>query len=54
MTQLARYFEDFTIGQVIRHATPRTLTSGDQALYMALYGSRFALQSSDVFAQAIG
>ena len=54
MTQLARYFEDFTIGQVIRHATPRTLTSGDQALYTALYGSRFALQSSDVFAQAIG
>ncbi|HUE47099.1 MAG TPA: MaoC family dehydratase [Aestuariivirgaceae bacterium] len=54
MTQLARFFEDFTLGQVIRHATPRTLTTGDQALYTALYGSRFALQSSDVFAQAIG
>ena len=29
----------------IRHATPRTVTSGDQALYQALYGSRFAVQS---------
>jgi 2-methylfumaryl-CoA hydratase len=54
MTQPGRFFEDFTIGQVIRHATPRTLTTGDQALYIALYGSRFALQSSDLFAQAIG
>jgi len=54
MTQPARFFEDFTVGQVIRHATPRTVTTGDQALYLALYGSRFALQSSDLFAQAIG
>jgi 2-methylfumaryl-CoA hydratase len=54
MTQPARYFEDFTVGQVIRHATPRTVTTGDQALYLALYGSRFALQSSNLFAQAIG
>jgi 2-methylfumaryl-CoA hydratase len=54
MTQPGRFFEDFTVGQMIRHATPRTVTTGDQALYMALYGSRFALQSSDLFAQAIG
>src|SRR5262249_20311341 len=47
-------FEDFRIGQVIRHATPRTLTSGDVALYTALFGSRFAVQSSDAFAKAIG
>jgi 2-methylfumaryl-CoA hydratase len=52
--QPARFFEDFTVGQMIRHATPRTVTTGDQALYMALYGSRFALQSSDLFAHAIG
>jgi 2-methylfumaryl-CoA hydratase len=51
MTQPGRFFEDFTVGQMIRHATPRTVTTGDQALYMALYGSRFALQSSDLFAQ---
>ncbi|MGF1594244.1 MAG: MaoC family dehydratase [Kiloniellaceae bacterium] len=48
------FFEDFRLGQAIRHATPRTVTAGDQALYTALYGSRFALQSSDEFARACG
>jgi len=48
------FFEDFRVGQVIRHATPRTLTAGDVALYNGLFGSRFAVQSSDVFAKAIG
>ncbi len=47
-------FEDFRIGQVIRHATPRTVTTGDVALYNSLFGPRFAVQSSDVFAEAIG
>lgn len=44
------YFEDFALGQVIGHATPRTVTTGDVSLYSALYGMRFALQSSDAFA----
>ena len=48
------FFEDFSVGQVLEHATPRTLTSGDTALYTALYGGRFAVQSSDTFARAIG
>jgi 2-methylfumaryl-CoA hydratase len=48
------FFEDFQLGQVIAHATPRTVTAGDVSLYMALYGSRFAVQSSDLFARAIG
>ena len=48
------FFEDFRLGQVIQHATPRTITAGDVALYNALYGPRFAVQSSDAFAQAIG
>src|SRR5271155_2564447 len=48
------YFEDFRIGQGIRHATPRTVTSGDAAVYTALFGARFAVQSSDAFAKAIG
>ena len=48
------FFEDFSLGQKIVHAAPRTLTTGDQALYTALCGSRFALQSSDEFARAIG
>src|ERR1700719_678634 len=47
-------FEDFRIGQVIKHATPRTVTVGDVALYNGLFGPRFAVQSSDVFARAIG
>ena len=48
------FFEDFSLGQVIRHATPRTVTTGDVALYTALYGMRFAVQSSDAFARMIG
>jgi len=48
------FFEDFRIGALIQHATPRTLTVGDVALYNGLYGPRFAVQSSDVFAKAIG
>jgi 2-methylfumaryl-CoA hydratase len=48
------FFEDFAVGQVLRHATPRTVTAGDVALYNGLYGPRFAVQSSDAFAAAIG
>ena len=53
-TNPGNFFEDFQLGQEIRHATPRTVTSGDVALYTALTGSRFALQSADSFAQALG
>lgn len=53
-TSEGNFFEDFSIGQVINHATPRTMTCGDSALYTALYGGRFALHSSDMFARAIG
>ena len=48
------FFEDFKLGQQIVHATPRTVTVGDTSLFTALYGSRFAVQSSDAFAQSIG
>ena len=48
------FFEDFRIGQTIRHATPRTVTTGDVAIYNGLFGARFAVQSSDAFAKAIG
>jgi len=53
-TSPGNFFEDFTLGQEIVHATPRSVTAGDQALYTALYGSRFALHSSDEFARRIG
>src|ERR1700732_117164 len=48
------FFEDFRLGQVIPHATPRTVTAGDVSLYTALYGSRFAVQSTDDVPRAIG
>src|ERR1700758_4223274 len=53
-TAAGRFFEDFRLGETIRHATPRTLTAGDASLYSALYGSRFAPQSAETFARAIG
>ena len=53
-TSPGNYFEDFRVGQVIRHATPRTVTAGDVAVYNSLYGPRFAAQSSDAFARAVG
>lgn len=53
-TQPGNYFEDFTVGQQIVHATPRTVTDGDIALYTALYGSRFALTSGASFAESVG
>jgi 2-methylfumaryl-CoA hydratase len=53
-TSAGNFFEDFRVGQVIRHATPRTVTTGDVALYTAIYGPRFAVQSSDAFAQELG
>jgi len=48
------FFEDFRLGQLIRHATPRTVTAGDVALYNGLFGARFAVQSADTFAKKIG
>ena len=53
-TAAGRFFEDFRIGQILRHATPRTLNAGDGSLYSALYGTRFAVPSAETFAQAIG
>ncbi len=53
-TNPGNFFEDFHLGQLIEHATPRTVTSGDRALYGALYPTRFALSSSDVFATSCG
>ncbi|WP_436644129.1 MaoC family dehydratase [Microbaculum sp. FT89] len=53
-TNTGRFFEDFVVGETIHHATPRTVTVGDVALYTALYGSRFAVQSADAFARGVG
>lgn len=53
-TNPGNFFEDFSLGQTLTHATPRTVTEGDVSLYTALYGSRFAVQSADSFAMDIG
>ncbi len=53
-TNPGNFFEDFQIGEEIIHATPRTITEGDTALYTALYGNRFAVPSSDMFAMSLG
>jgi len=53
-TNPGNFFEDFRVGQVIRHATPRTITEGDRALYGSLYPTRFAIPSSAPFAAACG
>lgn len=53
-TNPGRFFEDFKVGETIVHATPRTVTLGDVSLYTALYGTRFAVQSSEAFARSIG
>lgn len=48
------FFEDFRLGQVVVHPSPRTVTAGDVAVYHSLFGPRFAVQSADTFARAIG
>ncbi|MFN8129303.1 MAG: MaoC family dehydratase [Candidatus Nanopelagicales bacterium] len=53
-TNPGNFFEDFQLGQVIEHATPRTVTEGDRAVYGALYPTRFAIPSSAAFAAAVG
>ena len=53
-TNPGRFFEDYAVGQTIRHAVPRTISGGERALYHALYPARHALHSSDDFAQGCG
>jgi 2-methylfumaryl-CoA hydratase len=53
-SRAGRFFEDFRLEEEIVHATPRTVTTGDVALYIALTGSRFALNCSDAFARGLG
>lgn len=48
------FFDDFRLGQVIRHGTPRTVTEGDCSLYIALTGSRHAAHSSLTIARQLG
>src|SRR5487761_560061 len=53
-TDPGRFFEDFLLGVTLAHATPRTVSAADAALYLALTGTRFAVNSADPFAQVLG
>jgi 2-methylfumaryl-CoA hydratase len=53
-TGAGRFFEDFSLGQSIIHAVPRTVSGGERALYQALYPARHAVYSSDEFARQVG
>ena len=53
-TNSGRFFEDYTVGETIHHAVPRTVKMGERALYHMLYPARHALYSSDQFAQNCG
>jgi len=53
-TNPGNYFEDFEIGQTIEHAIPRTLTEGDNALYIGLTADRYPLYCDAEFARSLG
>lgn len=53
-TLSGNFFEDFGVGQEIVHATPRTVTEGDVAVYASLFGPRFAVSSASTFAAHLG
>ena len=48
------FFEDYRVGQQFTHATPRTITAGDAALYIALTGARQAAHCAATVAEALG
>ncbi|NMP16962.1 MaoC family dehydratase [Thalassotalea sp. Y01] len=48
------FFEDFYIGQQIKHGVPRTITDADCSMYLALTGSRFALHCAEPVATRVG
>jgi 2-methylfumaryl-CoA hydratase len=53
-TNNGRFFEDFSLNDVIVHATPRTVTEGDASLYLALTGSRHILHCAQPVAHSLG
>lgn len=54
MSTRGNFFEDFTVGEILRHPYSRTLTEGDRSLYIAIYGDWNPLTSSLTFAQSLG
>lgn len=53
-TNPGNFFEDFKKGEKLVHNVPRTVTEGDQSLYIALTGDRYPLHCSAEFARSLG
>jgi 2-methylfumaryl-CoA hydratase len=53
-TNPGNFFEDFVAGAKLVHAVPRTITEGDQSLYVGLTGDRYPLHCSAEFARSLG
>ncbi len=53
-TNPGNFFEDFRCGDKLVHAVPRTITEGDCALYVGLYGDRYPLHCSAEYARSLG
>ena len=51
---MTHFFEDFAVGRRFAHATPRTITHGDTALYIALTGARHPVHCAEPLARALG
>ena len=50
----SNFLEDFSLGQRIIHAIPRTISEGDAAVYLSLTGDRRPLFCSQTFALQLG
>src|SRR6056300_1297117 len=48
------FLEDFELNKIFKHAIPRTISSGDVALYIGLTGSRNPLNCAKPFAENLG
>lgn len=48
------FFEDFNLHHKLVHGVPRTISEGDVSLYIALTGSRFALNCAETVARSAG
>lgn len=48
------FFEDFHLGKVLQHGTPRTVTDADSSLYIALTGARHPAHCAVTAASLLG
>ncbi len=55
MTKIGgNFLEDFSCGDMIHHAIPRTITEGDASVFLGLTGTRYPLFCAKSFANSLG